>query len=96
MPGGWSANLEEVIEGERTGYQPPPFHDRFWEDVREGDELPQLLMPIAVTRCIYMASASRDFVPQHHHREWTKELHASKKGTFQRMAVYGSAGTSAR
>lgn len=54
MPGGWSANLEEVIEGERTGYQPPPFHDRFWEDVREGDELPQLLMPITVTRCIYI------------------------------------------
>ncbi len=59
MPGGWSANLEEVIEGERTGYQPPPFHDRFWEDVREGDELPQLLMPITVTRCIYMASRTR-------------------------------------
>ena len=59
MPGGWSANLEEVIEGVRTGYQPPPFHDRFWEDVREGDELPQLLMPITVTRCIYMASSSR-------------------------------------
>jgi hypothetical protein len=73
MPGGWSARLEEVIAGERTGYQPPQFRDRFWEDVQEGEALPTIVMPITVTRCVFMASASRDFVPQHHYREWARE-----------------------
>ena len=77
MPGGWSANLEEVIEGERTGYQPPPFHDRFWEDVREGDELPQLLMPITVTRCIYIPGVQdeiRTFIEgEPELEEWLKQ-----------------------
>ena len=34
-----------------------------WDDVEEGDELPTLFMPITVTRCVYLASATRDFAP---------------------------------
>ena len=30
------------------------------------DTLTPLVIPITVTRCVFMASASRDFAPQHH------------------------------
>jgi acyl dehydratase len=70
--GGWSPAVEEAIEGERTGYRPPQHRDRFWEDVREGEELPQLVMPITYTRCVYLASASRDFSPQHSNRDYAQ------------------------
>jgi acyl dehydratase len=71
--GGWSPAVEEAIQGERTGYRPPAFHDRFWEDVCEGEELPRLFMPITTTRCVYLASATRDFSPQHSNREYAQE-----------------------
>lgn len=43
--GGWSPAVEEVIEGERTGYQPPTYEDCCWEDVEEGEALPGLGYP---------------------------------------------------
>ncbi|MFQ5473729.1 MAG: MaoC family dehydratase N-terminal domain-containing protein [Dehalococcoidia bacterium] len=70
--GGWSPAVEEAIEGEKTGYQPPAYADRYWEDVNEGDELPQLVMPITTTRCAYLASATRDFSPQHSNRDYAQ------------------------
>lgn len=78
MPGGWHNAIEDCIQGERTGYQPPAPQSLYWEDVREGDELPQLMMPITVTRCVYMASASRDFAPQHHNREYAQGFAKTK------------------
>jgi acyl dehydratase len=51
--GGWSPAVEEMIQGERTGYQPPTYRNRHWEDVEEGEELPELVMPITFTRCVY-------------------------------------------
>ncbi|MEO8603226.1 MAG: MaoC family dehydratase N-terminal domain-containing protein [bacterium] len=39
--------------------------DRCWEDATEGDPLPPLTMPITPTRCVYVASATRDFGVQH-------------------------------
>jgi hypothetical protein len=71
--GGWHNATEECLQAERTGYQPRPFVDVYWEDVKEGDEMPQLVMPITVTRCAFMASASRDFAPQHHNREYAQQ-----------------------
>ncbi|MEX0799949.1 MAG: MaoC family dehydratase N-terminal domain-containing protein [Dehalococcoidia bacterium] len=71
--GGWSPAVEEAIEGERTGYRPPQYRDRFWEDVSEGQELPPLVMPITYTRCVYLASATRDFSPQHSNRDYAQE-----------------------
>jgi hypothetical protein len=44
--GGWSPAVEEVLDGKRTGYKPPPLQKRHWEDVEEGEELPELIMPI--------------------------------------------------
>ena len=76
--GGWSPAVEGVIEGEKTGYQPPAFEDRDWEDVQEGDELPQLVMPINFARCVYMASATRDFSPQHSNRDYAQEKSKTK------------------
>jgi acyl dehydratase len=66
LEGGWHNATEAMLESWRTGWTPAPPVDRYWEEVREGDEIPELLMPITVTRCAFMASASRDFAPQHH------------------------------
>jgi hypothetical protein len=66
LGGGWHNATEEMLESWRTGWAPEPPVDRLFEDVNEGDRVPELLMPITVTRCAFMASASRDFAPQHH------------------------------
>ncbi len=76
--GGWSAAVEEMIEGKRTGYELPAREDRLWETVNEGDELPELLMPITFTRCVYLASATRDFSPQHSNREYAQQTSKTK------------------
>ncbi|NRA35373.1 MAG: MaoC family dehydratase N-terminal domain-containing protein [Polyangiaceae bacterium] len=64
--GGWHNGTEECLESWRTGWNPKPPNKLFFDDVKVGDELPELLMPITVTRCSFMASGSRDFAPQHH------------------------------
>jgi len=76
--GGWSPAVEEMIQGDRTGYQPPAFRDRYWEDVQECEELPPLLFPITFTRCVYLASATRDFSPQHSNREYAQQRSKTK------------------
>jgi len=76
--GGWSPAVEEVLDGERTGYKPPPVQNRHWEDVEEGEELPELVMPINMTRCVYLASATRDFSPQHSNPEYARARSKTK------------------
>lgn len=71
--GGWHNATEECLLAERTGYQPRPPAELYWDDVKEGDELPELVLPITVTRCAFMASASRDFAPQHHNQEYAQQ-----------------------
>lgn len=66
LDGGWHNATEEMLESWRTGWTPKKPADLHWEDVAVGDEMPGLVMPITVTRCAFMASASRDFAPQHH------------------------------
>ncbi len=66
LNGGWHNATEEMLESWRTGWTPVTPAELYWESVEEGDALPDLLMPITVTRCAFMASASRDFAPQHH------------------------------
>jgi acyl dehydratase len=75
---GWSAAVEEAIRGEETGYQPPRFTDRYWEDVAEGEDLPSISMPITLTRAAYLASATRDFSPQHSNRDYAQERSKTK------------------
>lgn len=66
LRGGWHNATEQMLESWRTGWQPQEVKDKYWRDVNIGDKLPTLVMPITVTRCCFMASASRDFAPQHH------------------------------
>lgn len=66
LDGGWHNGTEEMLESWRTGWKPKDPEEIYWDGVEVGDEVPSLLMPITVTRCAYMASASRDFAPQHH------------------------------
>ena len=76
--GGWSPAVEEAIAGDRTGYRPPLVRDLCYEDVNEGDELPSLTMPITFTRCVYLASATRDFSPQHSNPAYARERSKTK------------------
>ena len=69
---GYSNAIEEAIEGAATGYQPDVADGLFWEDVNVGDELPAIRMPINMTRCVFMASATRDFSPQHSNPDYAK------------------------
>lgn len=71
--GGWSPAIEEMIAGERTGYLPAPVHEVFWEDIVAGEELPRLVMPFNTTRATYLASATRDFSPQHSNRDYAQQ-----------------------
>jgi acyl dehydratase len=66
LKGGWHNATEEMLESWRTGWLGKPPADTRWDTVEVGDIMPPLLMPITVTRCVFMASASRDFAPQHH------------------------------
>jgi len=66
LDGGWHNGTEEMLESWRTGWQGGELADKKWDDVQVGDTLPTLVIPITVTRCVFMASASRDFAPQHH------------------------------
>jgi hypothetical protein len=75
---GWSPAVEEAIRGDETGYQPPAFVERLWDDVNEGDDLPGLTMPITLTRCAYLASATRDFSPQHSNRDYAQQRSKTK------------------
>jgi len=70
--GGWSEAVEEMIGGGGP-YAPPSPPSLTWDDVREGDTLPELHMPITFTRAVYLASATRDFSPQHSNRDYAKQ-----------------------
>lgn len=76
--GGWSPAVEEAIRGAETGYSAPELQGRVWESVVEGEELPELAMPITFTRCVYLASATRDFSPQHSNREYAQNQSKTK------------------
>lgn len=76
--GGWSPAVEEVIDGARTGYRPVAARGLCYEDVAEGDVLPPLAMPITFTRCVYLASATRDFSPQHSNPTYARERSKTK------------------
>ena len=79
--GGWHNGTEECLESWRTGWDARPPVELFFGDVNAGDELPQLLMPITVTRCSLMASASRDFAPQHHNT-WYAQNRSKTRDMF--------------
>jgi len=66
LHGGWHNGTEEMLEAWRTGWTPRAPAEIYWEDVGVSDKMPDVLMPITVTRCAFMASGSRDFAPQHH------------------------------
>ena len=44
----------------------------FFEDVRVGEELPQLSLPVTITKLVMGDSAGRDWSPQHHDRDYVQ------------------------
>ena len=49
---------------------------RYWEDVVEGDKLPDLTFPITVYRLVVAAGANRDFNAIHHNSEFAQSTGA--------------------
>ena len=64
---------EDELDPDRRTTHPPAGQCAYWDDVEDGDELPTLLMPITVTRCVYLASATRDFSPHHSNRDYAQQ-----------------------
>ena len=81
LQGGWHNATEQMLESWRTGWLPEQHENKKWEDVQVGDKLPELVMPITVTRCSFMASASRDFAPQHHN-SWYAQTRSRTREMF--------------
>lgn len=45
---------------------------RYWEDIKEGDEVPGYSMHLDWTRIFHTVSGSQDFYPVHHDREFAQ------------------------
>lgn len=48
---------------------PEPVPQRYFEDVRVGDRLPGVTLPLPVYRLVMAAGATRDLTPEHHNDE---------------------------
>jgi acyl dehydratase len=48
-----------------------------WGDVRVGDQLPTLVLPMTATRIVAGAIATRDFMPVHHDRAYANSQGAA-------------------
>lgn len=48
------------------------FKNVYWEDVKEGDTLPEISLPISVRRCVMDAAWTHDFFPGHHDRDYAR------------------------
>ena len=59
----------------------------YWEDVKEGDQLPPLVKEVTATTVIYGAFASRDFMPVHHDRDFAQKQ--GMKDIFMNSVVTG-------
>lgn len=45
---------------------------RCWEDVRQGEVIPEVVMPVTLSLCVLDAAATRDFFPGHHDRDYAR------------------------
>jgi len=50
----------------------------YFEDVEEGQELPPLSMDMTVTKLMMAASATRDWQPMHHDRDYARNKSKAK------------------
>lgn len=81
----------------------PPDGQRYFEDVRPGDEIPAVAFPLTVYRLVMAAGGNRDFNSIHHNGEYARstgapDMYASSAfllGTWERAVRdwIGSAGT---
>ncbi len=49
---------------------------RYWDDVREGELLPEVTLPVTLSLCVLDAAATRDFFPGHHDRDYARGQNA--------------------
>ena len=67
--------------------------EAYWDDVKEGEELPPLSFPLPVYRLIMAAGSNRDFNSIHHNSEYAKatgapEIYANNvflQGMWERL-----------
>jgi acyl dehydratase len=53
-----------------------PATTKLWDDVGVGDVLPVVVMPVTILLCVHDASATRDFFPGHHDRDYAQGQNA--------------------
>jgi acyl dehydratase len=70
-PDGRHPATEACLEANR-GTETHSIDTVYWDQVEVGDPLPPLFMPVTVTRCVMLASATRDFAPHHHNRDYAQ------------------------
>ena len=64
----------KVPPGETLRRRRPEEPPLYWKDVREGEALPPLYMPLSLKRCIKWVAATRDFYEVHHDREYARRV----------------------
>ena len=50
----------------------PVITQRYWDDVKEGEEIPGFEMFLSETKMVEQVSGSQDFYPVHHDREFAR------------------------
>jgi len=73
-------------------YWANPAHSRYWEDVQEGDQLPELEYPVTTKVMIMAVAGARDFMPYHHDSQYTKQFTAGRDmfmNTMHHQALSG-------
>lgn len=51
-----------------------PYHSLTADQVKVGDKLPELRVPVTATTIVMGAAAARDWQPQHHDSAWAKRV----------------------
>ena len=50
----------------------PVITQRYWDEVKEGEEIPGFEMFLSETKMVEQVSGSQDFYPVHHDREFAR------------------------
>ncbi len=77
---------------EQPEYWANPADSKYWEDVNEGDQLPELDYPVTTKVLIAGVVGTRDFMPYHHNSQYVKEFTAGRDmflNTMHHMALMG-------
>lgn len=76
VPGAGAQPKGSMAPAPQSARSPRENRGRFFEDVREGEILPEIVMPVTLSLCVRDAAATHDFFPGHHDRDYAKAQNA--------------------